>query len=348
MEVMVVDDHSSDETGAVAALLGARVIRHTENRGPAEARNTGLAATDCEWIAFLDSDDEWLPDHLAHLWSIRGGHALVGAAAFYRTNDGNGDRFAGPVTRQPMHFASPDRLISTLNFFTTSGTMVRRDAALAVGGFHKWWGAEDFDLWVRVLEQYTGTCSRRVTVYHHMHDGQVSLQAERMLHEHRQVIRSHLQRTGNRPVMLERWEATVAWDRLRAEQGAGRWRGAMRYVPQLICGPQRPIGLASQFWLRFRVRRRASRLEKHGGPSIAVMVRGEAERNAVVHALDNRAVRDLSTLATSAALVDLLRRPAGVVVAATTLQIGLLRLTGNRAVPARRVISGAFRPDANR
>ena len=110
-----------------------------------------------------------------------GDHALVGGSAFYRTSDGNGDRFFGPVTRKPMEFESPDRLISTLNFFTTSGTMVRRDAALAVGGFHNWWGAEDFDLWVRVLEQYTGICSRRVTVFYHIHDAQLSLQADRML-----------------------------------------------------------------------------------------------------------------------------------------------------------------------
>lgn len=346
-EVIVVDDHSSDDTAAVAASLGARVIRHTENRGPAEARNSALAATDCEWVAFLDSDDEWLPHHLAYLWSIRGEHALVGASAFYRTIDGSGDRFFGPVTGKPMEFESPDRLISTLNFFTTSASMVRRDAAMAVGGFRRWWGAEDFDLWVRVLEQYNGICSRRVTVFYHVHDAQLSLQADRMLQEHRQVLKSHLERTGNSPAMLERWEATVAWDRLRAEQAAGRWRGSLQYVPDLICGPQRLIGLASQLWLRFRVRRRTSRLERHGGPSIAVLVRGADEHSEVLQALDNREVRDLSGMATSAALVDLIRRPAGLVIAATAPQIALLRLTGNRAVPARRVIAGSFRTEAH-
>ena len=333
-EVIVVDDHSSDDTAAVAASLGARVIRHSENRGPAAARNSALAATDCEWLAFLDSDDEWLPHHLAHLWSIRGEHALVGAAAFYRSADGKGDRFFGPVSRRPMRFESPDRLISTLNFFTTSGSMVRRDAALAVGGFHEWWGAEDFDLWVRVLERYTGICSRRVTVNYHLHDAQVSLQAERMLREHRQVVRSHVERTGQSAAMLERWEAGVAWDRLRAEQAAGRRRAALRYVPRLVSGPQRPIGLASQLWLRFRVRRRTDRLQAHGGPSIAVLVRAESQRHAVLRALEDPAARDLSARGTSAALLELLRRPAGLVVAATPLQIVLLRLLGNRAVTA--------------
>jgi GT2 family glycosyltransferase len=342
-EVIVVDDHSTDETAAVAASLGARVIRHPENRGPAEARNTALAATDCEWLAFLDSDDEWLPDHLAYLWQIRGEHALVGASALYRASDGHGDRFFGPVTRRPMVFTSPDRLISTLNFFTTSGSMVRRDAALSVGGFHRWWGAEDFDLWVRVLEQHTGICSRRVTVLYHLHASQVSLQAERMLHEHRQVVTSHLRRTGRSAAMLERWEATVAWDRLRSAQAAGQWRGAMRYAPRLVSGPQRPIGLASQTGCGSG-RRRTSRLERHGGPSIAILV-GDTERSAVGRALEDRTVRDLSALTTFAALLHLLRRPAGLVIAATRLQVALLRLTGNRAVQARGVITGTFRPD---
>src|SRR6185312_1998528 len=126
-EVIVVDDNSTDDTARVAESLGARVIRHSENRGAAAARNTAIAAAESDWLAFLDSDDEWLPHHLAHLWEIKGEHALVGGAAFYCTPDGVGDRYSGPVRRRPMEFRSPDRLISTLNFFTTSGSMLRRD-----------------------------------------------------------------------------------------------------------------------------------------------------------------------------------------------------------------------------
>jgi glycosyltransferase involved in cell wall biosynthesis len=344
-EVIVVDDHSTDDTAAVATSLGARVVRHTENRGPAEARNTALHATNCEWIAFLDSDDEWLPHHLAHLWSIRGQHALVGGSAYYLTGDGRGDRFSGPVSRRPMEFRSPDRLISTHNFFTTSGSMVRREAALAVGGFHKWWGAEDFDLWLRVLEQHTGICSRCVTVLYHIHDAQLSVHTERMLKEHREVVKAHIDRTGRSAEMLERWEATVAWDRLRAAQAAGRHRDALRYIPDVLSGRQRLIGLASQLWLRVRVRRRKSRLDRRGRPSIALLLRGADERAAVLRILRDPPVRDLSARATRVVLFDLLRHPAGLVITATTPQAALLRLAGNRAIPARRVMSGSFRLD---
>ena len=67
-EVLVVDDGSTDDTPEVLADFGdtIRVLR-TENAGAAVARNRGVAATAAGWIAFLDSDDLWLPDHLARI-----------------------------------------------------------------------------------------------------------------------------------------------------------------------------------------------------------------------------------------------------------------------------------------
>ncbi len=65
VEVIVVDDGSADGTAALAESLGARVIRHGSNRGAAAARNTGIAAARGDLIAFLDSDDAWLPRKLA-------------------------------------------------------------------------------------------------------------------------------------------------------------------------------------------------------------------------------------------------------------------------------------------
>jgi glycosyltransferase involved in cell wall biosynthesis len=67
-EVIVVDDGSSDGTATVAGACGhpgLRLIRHASNRGAAAARNTGLRAARGDYIALLDSDDEWTPDKLA-------------------------------------------------------------------------------------------------------------------------------------------------------------------------------------------------------------------------------------------------------------------------------------------
>ena len=68
-EVIVVDDGSSDNTAKVIEQLASenariRLIRHGHDRGAQAARNTGIRAAEGEWIAFLDSDDQWLPDSL--------------------------------------------------------------------------------------------------------------------------------------------------------------------------------------------------------------------------------------------------------------------------------------------
>ncbi len=332
-EVIVVDDHSADDTAAIAASLGAKVIRHEENLGVAAARNTLLQAATCEWIAFLDSDDEWLPHHLTHLWEIRGAHSLVGASALYCASDGRGDRFSGPPTRKPMVLRSPDPLISTYNYFTTSGSMVRRNVALAVGGFHQWQVAEDVDLWIRVLEtHHTAICSPRVTVLYHMHSEQLSLDTDMMNEGHCAVAEAHLERTGKSSAAVERWKGTMAWDRMKAALTRGDWRAAAQLLLSMLFEPQRLVGVAVQLWLRFRVRRRVSQLARDGGPSTAVLVRDERRRFETRKALDGQPFRDLSALSTAQVLLALARRPAGRVVVATKLHAGLVRLAGARPV----------------
>ncbi len=74
LEVIVVDDGSTDGTRTVAKSFSAVTLLSQSNRGPAAARNTGIAAAQGDPLAFLDADDRWLPGkldaqigyHLAH------------------------------------------------------------------------------------------------------------------------------------------------------------------------------------------------------------------------------------------------------------------------------------------
>ena len=64
-ELIVVDDGSTDDTLSVVDNLEPRLkLIHQENRGFAEARNAGIRASTGQYLAFLDSDDEFLPHHL--------------------------------------------------------------------------------------------------------------------------------------------------------------------------------------------------------------------------------------------------------------------------------------------
>jgi glycosyltransferase involved in cell wall biosynthesis len=70
LEVIVVDDGSTDETRSVVGAYGDRILYiRTENRGAASARNQGLQACSGEYLAFLDADDWWEPTKLAEQMS---------------------------------------------------------------------------------------------------------------------------------------------------------------------------------------------------------------------------------------------------------------------------------------
>jgi glycosyltransferase involved in cell wall biosynthesis len=71
LQVIVIDDGSTDDTRSVAAEYGSRVeYVYQENRGPGAARNHGVRRARGEFVAFLDSDDVWLPGKLPTEWEL--------------------------------------------------------------------------------------------------------------------------------------------------------------------------------------------------------------------------------------------------------------------------------------
>ncbi|GAB4352972.1 MAG: glycosyltransferase family 2 protein [Kiloniellaceae bacterium] len=92
-EMLVADDASSDRTAEIVAAIAAadprvRLIRLEKNGGVARARNAALAAARGRYIAFLDSDDLWLPQKLARQIAFMERHdAAVSYTAFRRINE---------------------------------------------------------------------------------------------------------------------------------------------------------------------------------------------------------------------------------------------------------------------
>lgn len=153
LEVIVVDDGSSDDTAEIASGLGplVRVVRQV-NAGPAAARNTGLGLARGELIGFLDADDELRPGWAA---AVR---ALVDAGAGVAFTDAQVVR---PPTDEPVCLYSdevtvPSPAAQTVAIFqenfVISTACVQRSTLDCVGGYDAGLrGVEDWDLWIRVL-----------------------------------------------------------------------------------------------------------------------------------------------------------------------------------------------------
>lgn len=136
-EVIVVDDASTDAPEAALEAIEdsrLRMIRHPENRGAAAARNTGVKAAAGEVIAFLDSDDLWLPGKLAAQLDVLdtdGDSALIACSGYSITR---------PHRREPQRVVpdskiGPNRMIWGCDLSPGSTMLVRREAFEQIGLF---------------------------------------------------------------------------------------------------------------------------------------------------------------------------------------------------------------------
>jgi glycosyltransferase involved in cell wall biosynthesis len=153
-ECIVVDDASSDGTEQLDILQapapGLRFLRLPSHGGVSKARNTGVAATSGQWIAFLDSDDEWHPRKLEkqEQW-----HCDNPGFAISQTKEiwvRRGKRVNPPKTHEKKEGYIFEQSL-TRCMVTPSSVMLDRKLFLDTGGFDETLPAcEDFDLWLRI------------------------------------------------------------------------------------------------------------------------------------------------------------------------------------------------------
>ena len=201
VELVVVDDGSTDETAALAEGLGVRVLRHRENLGPAAGRNTGVRAVHASLVAFLDDDCEVPPDWARSVVSsfedagtqvLAVGGAVVPEApeglmrGYLRRNNPLSPleldlarsprvpyRFARYIVRGWSEPSTAGRPVFSL----PGASMCVRTAALReIGGFDAGlrFGSEDLDVCLRLRERFGDRSlwfDPRITVTHHFRAG---------------------------------------------------------------------------------------------------------------------------------------------------------------------------------
>lgn len=155
LEVVVVDDGSTDDTAeAVAGLHDARVriVRHATPQGVAAARNRGAAEARAEWITFLDDDDLWGPDKLAR--QLRA--AREAGCSWAYTGAVSVDDDLKVLGGMPP--PSPERIVELLPRFDAvpgggSNVVVHRDTLARAGRFDsRLRNTEDWEMWIRLAK----------------------------------------------------------------------------------------------------------------------------------------------------------------------------------------------------
>jgi GT2 family glycosyltransferase len=176
-EIIVVDDGSPDREILEQELrpLADRIrLIQQENQGPSGARNTGIRAACGKYVAFLDSDDLWFPEHLAtqiEMLENNPSLALAYADALLTVNRTPvRTYFEACPQSHPVTFQA---LVTEQCSVVTSCTVARREAVIQAGMFDREFRrCEDFDLWTRIVHSgYGADYSRKVQAVHHTRNG---------------------------------------------------------------------------------------------------------------------------------------------------------------------------------
>lgn len=169
-ELLVIDDGSTDGgAGELRDIADPRLRLVTQaNAGVAAARNRGIAEATREWVAFLDADDWWRPEHLTELALTAARWPRAGIIAS-RVQQVRGGKPIPSHRHEPLHsriidyFAEAAKDILVVH---TSATAVRRDLARTIGGFRNLRPGQDIDLWCRMALAAPVAVSDRQTSFY--------------------------------------------------------------------------------------------------------------------------------------------------------------------------------------
>ncbi len=266
--MIVVDDASGDDTAAHAEMLlqsyglAHAIIRLTVNGGPSVARNRGVALARGEYVAFLDADDEWLPDKLGLQVALMDANpriTLCGCQADWVD-------LAGQLIRplyQDLPTLLPDgwKLLLWNCYVATPCAMARRldlgihpfDPGLRVG--------EDRDLWIRLASNGTvGLVNRKLVTIKTSSGSHMAKHATLVMEHTRPMIRRHLAAFA---------DYLSIGDRMRAEgllhsqigksmaSAPGQYRRSAKHMLLALLAGYRPLDSARQLVLTLPVVRDA-------------------------------------------------------------------------------------------
>jgi glycosyltransferase involved in cell wall biosynthesis len=198
LQIILVDDGSTDETAAIAAQHQELLVLRQENRGPASARNRGLSAAKGELITFLDADDFWAPAMLPRLVAqlqmrpeIEIVQGLIQRVWAIWTDDGSGQR---QIKFEPR--------FEPYVFINLGSAIYRRQVFEKVGLFDEWLAdAEDTDWMIRAWEmQVDKLIIPEIFLYYWVRTDSLTVGGSRNKVTLMQLLKRHRDRVRNEQV----------------------------------------------------------------------------------------------------------------------------------------------------
>lgn len=265
-EVIIVDDCSEAAILAeveslvtsFSALLNIKLIINDKNSGANNARNRGIFAAVGRYLAFLDSDDLWLPEKLERqVEEIERAKAtsnkpVLSATGRYRVN-GHGELIA----RQFGGYVLDGDKIRKSNFIgTLSSVVVETTIAREVHGFDEALPAsQDWDFYIRLSEfvQYVGVAQPLCVYVDHDHD-RITLDYRKKLRGHLAIYRNHIRhRVSRRDTIRGEFLRNIAEDYQelgKTPKAAYFFANALAVrVPVILLRPLVAFILRGSFWI---------------------------------------------------------------------------------------------------
>jgi glycosyltransferase involved in cell wall biosynthesis len=243
LEVIVIDDGSTDATRAAVEPYREQGVEYVyqENSGPGPARNEGIRRARGDVVAFLDADDSWLPEKISMQMAHLRAHpelGLVGTAGF-DCDSANRPHFMRPAPAIDAEMAFERLLVR--NFIQPSGVIVPKRCLDDVGGFKDMRFGEDWDLWLRIAQQYPIGFVRKPLFMRREHPAKLSLEiGEGLLASHLAIAASHLhavEPAWMRPVIKRRLHSTAHFYAAGQALGSSRRRVARHLLSSLWLDP---------------------------------------------------------------------------------------------------------------
>jgi len=263
LELVVVDDGSSDNTAAITATYpGVRYIRQ-KNAGLSGARNTGLRHSLGKYLVFLDADDRLLPNAFEAGLQCFAGHpesAFVYGHSRFVMFDGSPMPARQPIQVEGDYYLA---LLRGAPIMAPASVMYRREIFEFVGEFDTSLSpAADYALYYRVARQFPIRCHEQTIVEYRRHDANMTRGFERMLKYNLVALRAQWRYAKRSAAGREAYQVGIkfwihAHGRLvvkavRASIGAKQWKQAIQGVWALLrfCPSHLPLILGDKPLLR--------------------------------------------------------------------------------------------------